>query len=32
MRGAIEAGNEVELITLKGKKLGFCLAASPARA
>lgn len=25
MRGAIEAGNEVELITLKGKKLGFCL-------
>ena len=25
MRGAIEAGNEAEFITLRGKKLGFCL-------
>lgn len=24
MRGAIEAGNEAEIVTLKGKKLGFC--------
>ena len=25
MRGAIAAGNEAKIVTLKGKKLGFCL-------
>lgn len=31
-KGAIDAGNEVEFLTLRGKNIGYCSAVSPVSA